>query len=438
MFSDSSKGPLNPFARIKDGLLGTPEQLLERAYEAALRIELIEKRYFNGYKVLDHGQVNFPQAEFQQNLDMLERSMRGFNANRASLGKLGQEQLTKVIFAEGILSKYVEEQPSSSIVPAPPPIAPPGASNNPKNQNSISIIDVRSVPGEQIMRRPNMPGPKKNAPLQISVRSENEGQGQGVLPKSLQRTFGKLKNELNPEAEEEVINEFRRSRAQTVVALRLLALIIVVPLITQQVTKNFLFYPIISQMRGADAPTFINAEMKEEAFAELNTFEEELKLQSFISSAPEFEPEAMEQQVKEKALELDEEFRRKSNKAISNVFADMVALAGFIFTLLLRRGDIAVLKSFIDTLVSGLSDSAKAFAIILTTDLSVGFHSPHGWDVLLESMATHLGIAPNPSLISLFIATVPVVADTMVKYWIFRSLSRMSPSTVATLKEMDD
>ena len=68
----------------------------------------------------------------------------------------------------------------------------------------------------------------------------------------------------------------------------------------------------------------------------------------------------------------------------------------------------------------------------------VGFHSPHGWEVLLESLSNHLGVAANHSAISLFIATVPVVMDTMMKYWIFRYLSRMSASTVATLKEMNE
>jgi hypothetical protein len=90
-----------------------------------------------------------------------------------------------------------------------------------------------------------------------------------------------------------------------------------------------------------------------------------------------------------------------------------------------------------DTLVYGLSDSAKAFIIILSTDIFVGFHSPHGWEVLLEGLANHLGVAANHSMISLFIATVPVVGDTILKYWIFQSLSKMSASTVATLKEMD-
>ena len=68
----------------------------------------------------------------------------------------------------------------------------------------------------------------------------------------------------------------------------------------------------------------------------------------------------------------------------------------------------------------------------------VGFHSPHGWIVILEEFAEHLGIPPARDIIFIFIATVPVILDTICKYWIFRYLSRISPSSLATFKEMNE
>ena len=104
----------------------------------------------------------------------------------------------------------------------------------------------------------------------------------------------------------------------------------------------------------------------------------------------------------------------------------------------MRTGARATLKSFMDEIVYGLSDSAKAFIIILFTDIFVGFHSPHGWEVLLEGLSSHLGIAANRNFIFLFIATFPVILDTVFKYWIFRYLNRISPSAVATYKNMNE
>jgi surface polysaccharide O-acyltransferase-like enzyme len=88
--------------------------------------------------------------------------------------------------------------------------------------------------------------------------------------------------------------------------------------------------------------------------------------------------------------------------------------------------------------VYGLSDSAKAFIIILCTDVFVGFHSPHGWEVIVESTFDHFGFPPNQSVINMFIATFPVMLDTVFKYWIFKYLNQLSPSAVATYKNMNE
>ena len=57
--------------------------------------------------------------------------------------------------------------------------------------------------------------------------------------------------------------------------------------------------------------------------------------------------------------------------------------------------------------------------------------------MLLEGIADHFGLASSESFINLFIATFPVVLATIFKYWIFRYLNRVSPSSVATLKGMN-
>jgi hypothetical protein len=95
------------------------------------------------------------------------------------------------------------------------------------------------------------------------------------------------------------------------------------------------------------------------------------------------------------------------------------------------------MRGFFDEAVYGLSDSAKAFAIILFTDIFVGFHSPEGWTVLLNGIAKHLGLPSQENFVMLFIATFPVILATIFKYWIFRYLNRVSPSSVATLKGMN-
>lgn len=114
---------------------------------------------------------------------------------------------------------------------------------------------------------------------------------------------------------------------------------------------------------------------------------------------------------------------------------DLTAFAGVV--VINNRGMVAV-KSVLNDIIYGLSDRAKAFILILFIDIFVAFHSPHGWEVVLQTLASHLGIPADRNVIFLFIATFPVILDTIFKYWIFRYLNQISLSAVATLKNMNE
>ena len=218
-------------------------------------------------------------------------------------------------------------------------------------------------------------------------------------------------------------------------------LLVIVPLLTQQFTKNFVVGPIVDRARvGAEeqVDVFLNIEMEEEALHELQRFEERLRFEVLIGKAPALSELNIEQRVRSKASEIEEAYRDRSASAVKNVFADILAVTAFVLLLLYRKQDVANLKAFMDEVVYGLSDSAKAFIIILFTDTFVGFHSPHGWEILLEGLSRHLGFPANRDFIFLFIATFPVILDTIFKYWIFRYLNRISPSAVATYKNMNE
>ncbi|MDJ0901850.1 MAG: proton extrusion protein PcxA [Xenococcus sp. MO_188.B8] len=423
----------SPLGQLKNQFFGNAEQSLKEAYEAASKIKSIENHYFSGYRIpVESLQNDQLQEEVLENLAILQRRLEEFNASNSGSGKPNSNQLEKLIFAEGIFANYaVALNQPSALVPLP---------QDNQGQSSLSTPNIADVPSTT--NRAN-PAQQKRKSGSSSTGGLPGGAFPGGLPgSSVSNAFSRIKQDLNPKSEQEVVDEFRRSRQVTVIGVRLLALLIIVPILSQQLSKHFLFAPIVDQYRGGDEAVItidkLNSEWKEEALSELNAFEEELKMDHLLRGVPPMAPEIMEEKVQEKANEIAEEFDNKRINAISNVFADLVALFAFAAVLIMRRKDINVLKSFIDKIVYGLSDSAKAFGIILFTDMFVGFHSPHGWEVLLEGLANHLGIAASHSGISLFIATVPVFMDTMMKYWIFKYLSQLSASTVATLKEMNE
>jgi hypothetical protein len=220
-------------------------------------------------------------------------------------------------------------------------------------------------------------------------------------------------------------------------------LLIIVPLLVQQVSKNFLVGPVVDRaydeaIQQGVADNFLNLEMEEEALHELQRFSERLRFEEFIGKVEPMSESELEEVIRERAIEIESDYLERSTSAIKNVFADIFASIAFILLLLNSRREIAILKSFIDEIVYGLSDSAKAFMIILFTDTFVGYHSPHGWEILLEGISRHFGLPANRDFIFLFIATFPVILDTVFKYWIFRYLNRISPSAVATYKTMNE
>nr|YP_009766017.1 envelope membrane protein [Amherstia nobilis]QIS96377.1 envelope membrane protein [Amherstia nobilis]QVX31008.1 envelope membrane protein [Amherstia nobilis] len=100
--------------------------------------------------------------------------------------------------------------------------------------------------------------------------------------------------------------------------------------------------------------------------------------------------------------------------------------------------ELIILNSWVQEFVYNLSDTIKAFSILLLTDLCIGFHSPHGWELMIGSVYKDFGFAHNEQILSGLVSTFPVILDTILKYWIFRYLNRVSPSLVVIYHSMND
>ena len=431
----------------------TPDRALEQAYDAALAIKAIEDEHFGGQKIsarsgdYGHSTLSYFKSELQKYLKVIQTRMVEFNASRSFLElpervgakpKAGHSAehhqhglyldnkdrasliFEKLEFIDGVIDKYINNSISTAIVPVVSSV-----NQQVKSTNSTSQPDANKGSANSV----------KIHDGEVDIYSEEVN----LLPRSLLGTLNRITKELDPEAEKEVVKNFRNSKVKTVISLRFILLLILVPLLTNQLSKNFIVGPVVDYFRAKqNAPVFLNINLEEEAFQELERFEHHLKFESLIGRAPSLSLEETEKKIAEKAVELAEEYRTESGGAIKNIFADLISCIAFAAIILTNKKEIEILKSFMDDVIYGLSDSAKAFVIILFTDVFVGFHSPHGWEVILEGVSRHLGLPENRQFIFLFIATFPVILDTVFKYWIFRYLNRSSPSAVATYKNMNE
>uniref|UniRef100_UPI00315D1436 envelope membrane protein n=1 Tax=Plantago rigida TaxID=101994 RepID=UPI00315D1436 len=105
---------------------------------------------------------------------------------------------------------------------------------------------------------------------------------------------------------------------------------------------------------------------------------------------------------------------------------------------ILGNEELVILNSWTQEFLYNLSDTIKAFLILLITDLCIGFHSPHGWELMISSVYKDFGFVHNDQIISGLVSTFPVIMDTIFKYWIFRYLNRVSPSLVVIYHSMND
>ncbi len=468
---------------------GTPERALDQAYDAALMIRSLEDEHFDGNPIAtdsDKYGTNSSavfQEELRKCLKIATLRLSEFKASRfvfntadtsanarAGAASLANRErsaiiLEKLKFIDTVLEKYQPQKTAAlSLVPVEQNGSAQSLTSTTVNTGNQRLSNGQTV--NQLYHRAEVPSDDDGGIFEKS----------GVLPRTIASTLGRIKRDLDPNSEQQVVRNFRTNKAKTQLAIRFLLILIAVPLLAQQLSKVVLIGPIIDTFRSpAVVEPFLNFELQEEALQELQTYKERLEFDFLLGKVPSLsdasgsdrlgekeltgtrqnskestskplpkgltkveQEEIIEGKLKEKAEEIKLEYSRVSSDAIKNVFADLFSLVAFAVVIVTNRRGVAVLKSFIDEMVYGLSDSAKAFILILFTDIFVGFHSPHGWEVLLDSLSKHWGLPANHDFIFLFIATFPVILDTIFKYWIFRYLNRISPSAVATYKNMNE
>lgn len=410
----------------------TPNRALTQAYKAAIAIQNIETEHFDGSKVGTNSTQNSSATiYFQTKINKLLRTIRL---------RLAEFRFASVIIGDA--DKTLQPSNSTSTLTLA------NSEPNPVIQeilHKLTVVDEVLaryskqiyLPDQQNSKTTDNPNHDK-ASISVAAQ-ESMFSKSSFIPRSLIKTGVRLNRDLKSSSEAEVIKEHQLSRFRTRRSFQFLALLIIAPILTQQVSKNFLFSPLFNHFQSTKQfQISLNVQQEREAIEELEFFEKKFKFDEVVNKAPRLSSAEHEKMIEEKTLEIAKKNAQSSSSALVNVFSDLVSVGIFSWILFVNPENIRVLKSFLDELVYGLSDSAKAFVIILFTDLFVGFHSAHGWEVIIEAILRHFGLPENRDFIYLFVASFPVILDSTFKYWIFRYLSQISPSAVATYRNMNE
>lgn len=397
-----------PWNRVNQWVERRSLVALESAYQRALKIKAIEDKHFGGQKispaavggksVYDYFQSTLERELLQIRLDLTQVRLGNFLNPQTNPENNNILETLKAI--EDIIGKY-----RLDLEELLPPL--------PNNQT------------------PNLP----NTNLTSDKPRDKDNQ---IISPATSNKFFNFRQELTPEYEQTVIKQLRTLRQQQRIAIRFILIIILVPLSVQVISRNFIFSPVLNYFgvdRAKISEVYISQEIGEKYLREFARLQEIEEIKHVLGVAK--AGHESEENFREQVQELFKEAGYESQDGWKNLLSDTTGLIAFIAILIFGRQQLAITRAYVSRYFLSLNDITKAFIFILFTDIFVGFHSAEGWTVILETLFRHFGWRENITFISLFVATVPVILDTIFKLLIFNYLTRKSPTAATILEKMN-
>nr|YP_009472700.1 envelope membrane protein [Codium arenicola]ARO74361.1 envelope membrane protein [Codium arenicola] len=251
----------------------------------------------------------------------------------------------------------------------------------------------------------------------------------GFIPRSICRTTVRFWQQLLNSSNFIVLEEFRFSRYQTIASLKCLVNLILLPYFIYLILyySIYFFFP---ETYWFDQISQLNWTKKQQNYLQIQNKQDQHFFDLFLSHSSKSNIESC---FYRKLIQTNQ---NKIHTKFTQLITNFCMFFIFWYLLIKSTPQLIILKSFCLELIYNLSDPKKAFLLIFSTDLLVGFHSSQVWKLSLEIFLSFLNIHLTHDCILLIISIFPVFLDTIFKYWIFRFLNKISPSTVAIYHNM--
>lgn len=202
--------------------------------------------------------------------------------------------------------------------------------------------------------------------------------------------------------------------------------------------KNSFESWIINWWNTKQSEIFVNIIQEKSILKKFIEFEELFLLDEMLKEYPETPLQNLRIEIYKEIIQLIKTHNQDCIHTIFHFFTNFICLLILSGYSIRGNQEIIILNSWVQEFLYNLSDTIKAFSILLLTDLCIGFHSTHGWELMIGSVYKDFGFTQNDQIISGLLSTFPVILDTFLKYWIFRYLNRVSPSLVVIYHSMND
>jgi len=236
---------------------------------------------------------------------------------------------------------------------------------------------------------------------------------------------------------EQSLENYLRNAANTTVG-RWVVRFLIIPSIISRVASVTVIHPVL-QYQFSQIPNeqLLTEEDQAELMEETENFEKMLQYNEVMGRAPKLDIEKREEVVKSFATGKEEEAAEHTLQVDTNRFQDLVFFAVLAYMVTKNNEDMkiglrAIKKNFFD-----MQPAQQAFFLLLSSDVLVGYHSADGWQTALKVLGGHYGVRDQEEAIAIFVALVPVSIDVLFKFWVFKYLRMLAPSTQVILDDLD-
>uniref|UniRef100_UPI00315D9C26 chloroplast envelope membrane protein n=1 Tax=Pyrola atropurpurea TaxID=642525 RepID=UPI00315D9C26 len=228
------------------------------------------------------------------------------------------------------------------------------------------------------------------------------------------------------------------SKQKTFTPLLYLTSIVFLPWWISFSVKKSIEFCVINWWNTSQSETFLNDIQEKIFFEKFIELEELLLLEEMIKEDSETHLQKISIEIHKETIQLIKIYNEDRILTILHYSTNLICFILLSGYSILRNEELVILNSWAQEFLYNLSDTIKAFSILFLIELCTGYHSTHGWELIIGSVYNHFGFVHNDQILSVLVSILPVILDAIFKYSIFFYLNRVSPSLVVIYKSISD
>jgi hypothetical protein len=215
----------------------------------------------------------------------------------------------------------------------------------------------------------------------------------------------------------------------------------IIPTVIAKMVTFTIISPIVKEelkIWGQDQNTIeLREDQEEKILQKMHNFEQKLEFETIMGRQAPLTTIEKSNLLRAEAERLEEIEIKYAIDVEGNRYSDLVFVSAFLIMVVVYSDQAKLVVTGTRKAFFALEPAQQAFILLLSSDVLVGYHSADAWQTVLRGVNGHYGLPEQETLISLFVAIVPVSVDVLFKFWVFKYLRRLAPSTQVILEDID-